>query len=235
MTIGHKNQNVNYSTAGSIQGVAWSVRRAFRMSPTQALFREVKRRGVSLNETDALEVFGGDGTRHTIDYHPLVRSLDVWEIDPGLLTSLRRNLPGARITIADSFSEIQTTRNAYGLIVIDNPAGLYGLQGQHCEHFEIFTPSLFRIAQSSVTIVVNVLPDLARASRAWRAALSTKHLQKRCEFYGTDHPELIPVEEMLTAYRRITASSGFSWRWHFSICRAARSQLQYLVLNVSSE
>ena len=224
-----------YSTAESMKKLAWSLRRALRMSPTQALFRELKSRGIALTETDALEVFGGDGTRHTTDYHRLVRSLEVWEVDLGFSASLHQNLPGARISITDSFREIQVTRNAYGLIVIDNPASLFGPQQQYCEHFEFFAPSLFRIARPSAVMVVNVVPDLARVHRAWRSAPSAEHSRRRCKFYGTDHADLIHIEEMVPAYRRIIDAAGFKLRWHFSVRRTLRSQIHYLAMNVSCD
>lgn len=198
----------------------------------QSLFRELRRRNIPLNQTDALEMFGGDGTRHTVDYHRLVHSLDVWEINAGLSASLRQNLPGAGITIADSFRELQTSGNTYDLIVIDTPASLFGTEKQYCEHFEIFTPSLFRIARTSAVMIMNVVPNLQQSKNAWRAPASPEQLSKRSTFYKTDRPELVPVDEMVPVYRQIADAAGFELQWHFSICRTLRSQVHYLAVKV---
>lgn len=226
------NKNIGLRrSANLLHGAAWSLRRALHLSPTQQLFRELKQRNVPLRRMDALEMFGGDGGRHTVDYQSLVRTLEVWEADGGYGPSLRKNLPGARIKITDSFTELRKTANSYDLIVIDCAAGLYGPAPHYCEHFEIFSPSLFRIARGSAVIVVNVFPDLrpyVKQSTRWR-----EYLSRRSAFYKTSQPELVPIDAMLEVYGCIANAAEFDIVWHFTLRRTWRSKLYYLAMSVA--
>jgi hypothetical protein len=177
-------------------------------------------------------MFGGDGSRHAMDYHRRVRSLDVWEIDGELSSALRRNLPGARIKTTDSFREIHVAEKTYDLIVIDTPASLFGPDKQYCEHFEIFTPSLFRIVRTAAIMVVNVVPDLVHSITARRSPASPQQLSKRSCFYKTDRPELIPIDKMVGVYRQIASVAGFELQWHYSLCRTLRSRVHYLAMTM---
>jgi hypothetical protein len=204
----------------------------------QRLFRELQKRSVPSSQMDALEMFGGDGGRHTLDYQHLVRSLEIWEADPAYEAGLRKNLPRARIRMTDSFRELHATANSYDLIVIDCPGGLYGPEKRYCEHFEVFTPSLFRIFRDSVVVIVNVFPEPAAAfvgdlEVAENAARLREILSRRGAFYGTTHPELLLVEEMIATYRRVAFASGFNLEWHFSLRRTARSKASYLAMGLT--
>jgi hypothetical protein len=66
----------------TVKQALWSLRRSLGLSPTQYIFRELRRRGVTLNDLSALEVFGGTGGLHTQDYAAQVRRLELWEINP---------------------------------------------------------------------------------------------------------------------------------------------------------
>src|SRR5689334_5220788 len=101
--------------------ILWSLRRTLGLSPTQQIFRELRRRGVRLNELEALELFAHSGFLHTKDYLPQVASLEAWEIDPRYEEPLRHNLPGAQVKITDSYREIRKTPRKYSLIVVDAP------------------------------------------------------------------------------------------------------------------
>ena len=52
-----------------------AMRRNLGASPMRRLCRQLQERGVDLGRLRALEVFGDDGTRHTLDYAPMVASL----------------------------------------------------------------------------------------------------------------------------------------------------------------
>ena len=91
--------------------------------PIQRILAEGSRRGASVEQFRALEVFGCTGERLTKHYAPLVRSVEVWEINPSLEPALRRNVPTATVRITDSFAEIKTTPSRFDLVVVDNPVG----------------------------------------------------------------------------------------------------------------
>src|SRR5262245_16345592 len=55
-------------------------RRQLSLTPMKQVFRELKRRGLSPQDFNALEIFGGSGDFHLKDYASLVSALEVWEI-----------------------------------------------------------------------------------------------------------------------------------------------------------
>ena len=73
------------------------MRRNLGASPMRRLCRQLQERGVDLGRLRALEVFGDDGTRHTLDYAPMVASLDIWEIRSDREATLR---PRSRFELA---------------------------------------------------------------------------------------------------------------------------------------
>jgi hypothetical protein len=200
----------------------------------QRLFRELARRGVAANTLDALELFGADGSRHTLDYCRLVRSLEVWELNETYLPELRQNLPKAVIRITDTFQEIQRTSSTFNLLVSDEVGQLYGQNKEHCEHFDLVTTHLFRIARPKSVIVLNVIPEPVMQLRNGRTYPEfSEYLERRRDFYGVDHPDRIRIEEMVPTYRQIAAANGFHLDWHVAIRRTVRSGVSYLVLAVS--
>jgi hypothetical protein len=200
----------------------------------QRLFRELARRGVAADTLDALELFGADGSRHTLDYCSLVRSLEVWELNETYLPRLRQNLPKAVIRITDSFQEIQNTSSTFNLLVSDEVGQLYGKDKEHCEHFDLVTTHLFRIARPKSVIVLNVIPEPVLQLRHGRTYPEfSEYMERRRDFYGVDRPDRIQIEDMVPTYRRIAAANGFHLDWHVAIRRTLRSSVSYLVLAVS--
>ncbi|HEY0797184.1 MAG TPA: hypothetical protein VGD64_15540 [Acidisarcina sp.] len=195
--------------------------------------RELKRRGAPLSDMNALEMFGGDGSRHTLDYCRLVKSLDIWEVNQLMEPALCRNFPTASITIGNSFEQILLTKKTYDLLVIDNSAGLFGLHKEYCEHFEAFAPSLFRILRPSAVVILNVVPDLEKTTHASDSTVSTTQLARRAAFYQTEHPAQIAIDQMVPIYAGIARRAGFEMVWHFTLCRTVRTQVHYLVMKLS--
>jgi hypothetical protein len=216
-----------YGTQNHLHSMAWSLRRAARLSPMQAVMRELKRRGVPLQELDALEAFGGDGSRHTMDYAGRVRRVDVWEFDPAYLPGLRRNLPLAEVTIGDSFAQIRLTERRYGLLVVDTPASLFGPDNRYCEHFEFFNADMLRALAPDAVILLNIRPATESDP-----ALTPEQMSRRGKFYRTDSPATVSVEQMVAVYRELLQAGGFTLEWHFHRLRTVRSQVHYLALKV---
>lgn len=223
-----------YGNRSFVYRVIWALRRGLRLSPMQELFRELKRRGVPLGQMDALELFGADGLRHTLDYYHSVRSLEIWEMDDKYLPGLRKNFPNARIKITDSFKEIESTSNTYNLLVSDEPGQVFGKSQEYCEHFELLTKHLCRVARPSTLIILNAVPDPLRQSPdANRYPTYPGYLEKRGKFYGTDHPDQISIAEMIPAYRRVLSVNGFNLDWYVNVRRTIRGGVNYLALKVS--
>lgn len=179
------------------------------------LCHQLRERGVRLDRLRALEVFGDDGTRHTMDYAPFVASLDIWEIRPERERTLRANFPRARVTIVDSFAEVKRTANTYDLVVVDNWIGMFN---GHCEHFELF-PEILRVVDDQGILVLTVIGHLGEEERGPFARVHseeslTTHLGRRRRFYRTDHPESVSVDQMLAVYRDLFAAQGVAIDWH---------------------
>jgi hypothetical protein len=212
---------------GTLRAAARGVRRTFGLAPFHAVLREVGRLGVALNTLEALEVFGGDGRGHAMDYATRVKSLEVWEWNRALEGPLRRNLPRATVRICNSFHQVTVTTRRFDLIVVDNARSSWGplilsASGAPrltwCEHFEIL-PALFPLAAPSAVMVVNVLTRDVPACRDgadWAHTFDADHRARRSAFYGTPRPEAISHEDMAAAYQRHAAAHGRRLAWWFA-------------------
>ncbi len=206
----------------------WSVRRVLGLSPTQQLFRQLRRRGVQLEDLTALEVFGGTGRLHTKDYARQVRRLEIWEIDPTNVDKLRQAFPGAETKCTDSYEEMGRTAKKYELIVVDNPEGAHG---QHYEHYDMF-PAILSLAADSAVVIIDVRPGHGSDSQDPWDTFDEVHLARRRGFYRTDHPERIAFDEMMRVYEDLIRVSGFELEWSFFHQRTLSGRVHYLVLKV---
>ena len=180
--------------------------------PIQRILAEGSRRGASVEQFRALEVFGCTGERLTRHYAPLVRSVEVWEIDPSLEPALRRNVATATVRITDSFAEIKTTPSRFDLVVVDNPVGCFG--DGRCEHFDRF-PDLGRVLSDDSMLVLLVCSGTDPVTRArYPSLFEEPHLGRRCSFYGVADPREIPLTELAMHYRRRLEALGTSLEWH---------------------
>lgn len=198
----------------------------------QKLLRDLRRRGISPADMDALEAFGADGSRQTVDYFREVRSLEVWELDPKYLPALQQNLPGAKIKITDSFEEIKTTSNTYDFVVLDEPGQLF-IHRDIEKPFPMILDHVFRVLRSQAVIVVNLFPDLSlQKPDASADPAYPRYLERRKQFYGVENPEFISVQEMVPAYKRSAEENGFTLADHAFFRRTVRTGVYYLMLLV---
>jgi len=191
------------------------------------LVRRLTRQGFDLRSARTLELFGGSGRFHTVDYARCVGSLEVWEIDERHAAELRKRLPHARIRIVDTYIEIGRTPDTFDLVVVDNPMSTWG---GRCEHFDLF-PSLFSLLASRAVVVLNVIPRLTDAARTrYPYLFNNEHLARRTTFYRTEHPEDVRVEEMVRSYERYALRAGFRLEWHLLV---RRHFVYYLALSLA--
>ncbi|HVZ42103.1 MAG TPA: hypothetical protein VHI13_22680 [Candidatus Kapabacteria bacterium] len=194
----------------------------------QRVVRRLKRLGVRLNELDALEMFGGTGTFHTIDYAARVRSLDAWELDPTRAAEFRRTVPNAKITITDAYLAAKNASKRYGLIVADNPMSWHG---DHVEHFDLLG-EILRIAQPDAVVILNVIPEITPAAlRRFPYLSNERQREARSAFYRTATPDSIGREQILDAYASRAAAAGRSIAWSFFV---RRHFVFYLVLGLGT-
>lgn len=206
-----------------------SARRRLGLSPMQRILRELTRRNIDLKNLQAIELFGGMGKFHTLDYAHRVGSMEIWEIDPRLEAPLRHNLPSAKIRITDTYAELKNASKRYDLIVCDNPMSLYGSNDQHCEHFGLF-PDIFSILADRAILILNVIPSIdARARRRFPYLFNEHQLAARAQFYGTGHPGNIPLESLIDRYTHLAAQHGYTVNWHFT---RQRHFVWYLVIEL---
>jgi hypothetical protein len=185
-----------------------------------------------VNELEALDMFAHTGSLQTKDFHPLVKSLEAWEVNPQRESELRRNLPGATIKITDSFQEVRNTTGRYDLVVLDPPACAYGDQRQYVEYFEIL-PAALGVLKDRATVIFNVIPGGVHEAPGGRYEFSADHLERRRAFYGTDRPERLTPEEMLPAHRALVETHGFTLDWHYAAPRIWNGRLWHVVLHLS--
>src|SRR5208337_1609268 len=162
-----------------------NIYRRLKLTPMKKVVGELIKRGEILGEMSALELFGYTGEYVVKDYAWLVKSLEVWEIDPACEKKLKKNLPGAKIVITDTYKQIKKTMKKYDLIVAD--ANIYC--GEHFEHFDLF-PDILKISGDAAILILNVVFDAKnfRGHENYR-----EYLLARKKFYNLDRPEIIPV------------------------------------------
>jgi hypothetical protein len=207
-----------------LRSVARDVRRTLGMSPMQSVMRELTRRGVRVADLRALECFAFDGHMHTMDYAPLVRALEVWEINPVHEGVLRRTFPAAVVHITDTYRQVPECTDRFSLIVVDNSP----VHGGHTEHFDLF-PQIFRLAADECTLVLDIIPELnASVRHAYPEMFWESTLHARKTFYGVEDPERVIDGRMEEVYAAMAARAGFSVSWSFR--KKRNNIITYLVL-----
>jgi hypothetical protein len=204
----------------SAKSVGRKIRRFLKLSPMFKVLRGLKRRGIEIENLQALEIFGGTGEYHVKDYAPYVSTLEVWEYNSECENSLKRNLPMAKVKITDSFKEIKITPGKYNFILVDCVG-----------HYGIF-PDVFRIAMDPTVMVITVIPQITQRTRKRFPHQATdEQMASRCKFYKTDRPENISFDEIAKTYEELCRANGFDVEWHF-IVRRNRGYAYYFVLRI---
>jgi hypothetical protein len=190
----------------------------------QSVMRELRHRGVRVRDLRALECFAFDGHMHTLDYAPLVRSLEVWEINPMHEAVLRRTFPAAVVHITDTYNQVKECRDRFSLIVVDNSP----VHGGHTEHFDLL-PGIFRLAADQCYMVLDTIPELNGSVRsAYPEMFWESTLAARRTFYGVDDPEHMNVGRMEEVYTTMARHAGFHVSWSFR--KKRNNIITYLVL-----
>jgi len=204
---------------------ARALRRVLQLSPMCVVFREMRRRGIAIEECDVLECFAFTGAMHTLDYSRKVRSLEVWEINPNHEKTLRKHFPDAEVRMTDTYEEIIRRDRTFNVIVVDNSP----VHEPHVEHYDIF-PALFRLMQDTCTVILNVMPDLHTAIRqSYPEMLLEPVLRSRAAFYKVRDPLRIAERDLIAPYAAFATGEGFTLRWHF--LRKRNPLLVYLVMH----
>jgi len=190
-----------------------AIKRKFGFTSMQKIFKEIRRRKVEINKLRALEVFGGRGYFHTIDYASQVGSLEVWEFLPECAKYLRFNLPKAEIKITNSYNEIKNITKKYDLIVVDTPICI-SVSG-HYEHFGLF-PDIFGITNDFCILILNLLPYFDdEIFKIHPELFDNKHLEIRKSFYKTEDAKNIPIDKMVMTYKQLLDLNGYEIEWFF--------------------
>ncbi len=176
------------------------------------IFKKLKSQGVKLKSLNGLEIFGHTGEYHPRDYFPLIASLEVWEINSLCENTIRKNLPGAKIKITDSFKEIKTISGKFNLIVVDNPISTFDI---YCEHFDLF-PAIFSLTRDSTIFILNVIPKVTdKILKSYPYLFNKTQLEWRALFYCTQHPEKIDLNVLAAYHEKRCADNGFVVEWYF--------------------
>lgn len=177
---------------------------------TKEIIEKLELNGINFRELNAIELFGRDGSWHTIKFAEKVKSMEVWEIDSKWERVLKKNLPKATIKIKDSVStlKIKNSLKKFDLILIDNPMNVYTVEKQYgdevayCEHFEIIE-NIDKIAKDDVLIIFNVnrKPFDYEKYPLWK--------KRRRQFYGDIDTSNMKVEFLIDFYKSLFYKLGF--------------------------
>ena len=172
------------------------------------LIEKIESHGIEFSTLNALEMFGRDGTHHTLAYANKVKTLEIWEIDPQYEEALHDNLPNASVKIIDSIKTLKdgTSLSTFDFIVIDSPMSTYGqvINGEfeYCEHFD-FIKEIYKISNDNVIIVINVneSPYNYEQNPLWK--------KRRIEFFGDIDTANIDLEFLIRFYKKLFLEIGF--------------------------
>jgi hypothetical protein len=150
------------------------------------VIQHLRGQGCILHCMDALEVFARDGTWHTMDYAPHVKTMEAWELQSIYIPELAKNLPGATIRQTDSIQMAEQSRHwkgltdgwpagRYDLVVVDNPMNTYG--SGYCEHFDVIESAVALVRPGGVLVAnvnptphdLDMFPEWAERRRLWYA------------------------------------------------------------------
>lgn len=172
----------------------------------QAMQRIIERLeyiGVPLSTYRAVDIFAREGDWQTIVYAPHMKSVEAWEIDSKFIPALSANLPMASVRCVDSYNEMQKTEHAhkYNFVVIDNPQNCFGVQREHCEHFDMF-PAVFSLFADRGYCIFNVnrQPFGLEKFFDWQ--------QRRKDFYKIDDVSYISLPFFEDFYTELFQKNG---------------------------
>lgn len=209
--------------------IKYKVYSLMKSRPMESVLTRLEKNQINIHELHALEVFGKTGEWHTVDYGYKVNSLEVWEIDSSCKSSLKRNFPFATIKIVNSYNEIERCGKKFSLIVVDNPMSTYG---DYCEHFSLF-PKLFNLCDENAIVIANVIPKINENIKLeYPYLFNDKQLEKRREFYETNSPHELSLEEMDSVYKKLALKEHFKTEWSFF---EKRSFVYYYVFKLKKE
>lgn len=177
-------------------------------------FFEALRRVLSLRQMSALDMFARDGALTVNRYAKHVRRLELWELNQVHLPALRR-YGASEVKIGCTYKFLKECTSTYGMIVVDNPQGLYpdNWGVVHAEHFDIVKELSPIMADRCVVVLyVNKAPyDKNKDGDHGRDTYSAYDFQRwmtaRGDFYG--HVEVDEVRALNT-YKYVFAAQGFT-------------------------
>lgn len=182
--------------------------------PMKQVLNKLQKEGLDLSSFHALEMFAREGDWHTTVYENQVKSLDAWEIDPAFQEGLRRNLPQANVTIADSIQEMKKPAHEgkYDFIVVDTPMNRYGPNNEYCEHFDV-VPAVCRLLANRGILIFNVNTKPYNFDRfdEWQ--------KRREEYYGLEDTSNLSLKFLLDFYKGMFEQEGYTVEKAFSVPR----------------
>ncbi len=163
----------------------------------------LKSEGLDMQKLSALDFFARAGDWQTVVYAREVGTMEAWEISSDFLSDLQQNLPRATVRIVDSYAYGSRTIDRFDFVVLDNPQGIFGPEGQYCEHFEAL-PVALRLLRPDAHLIFNVnwAPFDFEAQTEWQ--------YRRAEFYEKLDTRILSLEEfLLPFYSRYFEARGF--------------------------
>ena len=184
----------------------------------------LKKQGVDISSFHALDFFAREADWQTQYYALKVKKIYAWEIEKRFEENLKKNLPPtAQINIGDSFKLARECSKKFDMIVLDNPQGLFGSEGQYCEHFEAL-PAIISLLKDKCVLILNV------KSKPFDYKRQKKWQEKRGNFYGKEDCSNLRPSFIKSYYKKILFSFGFTTQCCFLTLRPQESGLYALTM-----
>jgi hypothetical protein len=183
------------------------------------------RMNTDFGSMDALEFGAKDGAGHAPVLVPHVRTYEAWEIDPANADLLQKNLASAKVVIGDGF-ELAKLRSidkvGYDLIVFDCPQGVFGKDGQYCDHMEALE-LVNSLLKDKGLVIFNV------KLKPYDYDNHPKWQQRRNAYYQMTDTAALTLEFAETFYSLLFQKMGMSVQNQFSVPRPQEPHLFYMV------
>lgn len=166
--------------------------------------------GHELHKFSALDFFAREGDWQTVVYAKKVGAIEAWEIESSFLPGLKKNLPGAKIRIVDSYEYGMQSSDRFDFVVLDNPQATFGPHNKYCEHFEALPVALHLMKPNAFLIFnINWAPYNFDSHPDWQ--------QCREEFYQLADTSSLSIDRfLLPFYENYFSKRGFKTLQHFS-------------------
>ena len=187
--------------------------------PMQKVVKQLKKRGIKLQNLDGIELFGRDGGWSTDYISKELNSIDIVEISDEFKPILEKKYPNANIYIDNTYTFIENHSKQYDIVLSDNPASKHG---EYFQHFSLF-PHIYKLFKNKTILILNIIPNYQFTYNP-NPEEEYSALKK---FYNTKKIKL-NIDEMVDVYEKSANREGFTISDFYTVNR--KTGVEYLCL-----